>query len=255
VHRAASQAANAFRARRVITVQAGPAAGLRFGQRLASANYRSGTNEQPVQDVFVERLRTGAVVHDVGANVGFFSLLGARLVGPTGAVHAFEAVPECAAALRKNAARNRMDNVTVHAVAVSDHVGEIELLRSRHPGGATTSVRDKPHNYTGSITVPCVTLDDLVERGVIPPADFVKIDVEGAEPQVLSGAQRLLSARTPVVLCEVDDPTDSGAAAKSDRIRALLGAHGYVVRELAPSYLESRSRVVHLVAEAPGGVA
>ena len=250
MRRLASRAKRGLLSFRVVTIGAGPAAGLRIGLRHASADYGPGTNELPVQLAFRDMIEPGQTVFDVGSNVGFFAILAARLVGPTGSVHAFEAVPACAKALSRNAARNGFTNVTVHAVAVGDRQGEIELLQGRHPGGATTSQADRPQSYTGSIVVPVVALDVMIAEAELPVPDFVKIDVEGAEPQVLAGMEVTLAEASPAVLCELDDPTDEGAAAKVDRVRQTLQRHGYHVEELDRSYEDSRSRVVHLLAVA-----
>jgi FkbM family methyltransferase len=235
---------------RVVTVAEGPAAGLRIGLRHASADYGRVTNELPVQSAFAEVIRPGQTVYDVGSNVGFFALLAARLVGEAGVVHAFEAAPECSRALERNVRRNGFTNVTVHAVAVSDRSGEVELMQGRHPGGATIAEADRPRDHRRSIVVPCVTVDDLVAGGTAPP-DFVKIDVEGAEAAVLGGMATTLERHPPVVLCELDDPTEEGIGAKVERVRTILDERGYGIEELAPSYEGSRSRVVHLLAR-PG---
>src|SRR5918994_1204228 len=81
------------------TVLRGPAAGLRISTGNSSANYAEGTNELPVQHAVEELLRKGDTFFDIGANVGFFSLLAARRVGTHGKVVAFEVVPEIATTL------------------------------------------------------------------------------------------------------------------------------------------------------------
>ena len=210
---------------------------MRIGRRHTSADYAEGTNEPPVQEAFAEALRPGQVVFDVGSNVGFYSLIAARLVGPRGEVHAFEAIPECAHEVTVNARRNRLRNVHVHAVAVTDTNGTVELLRSRHPGGATVSADDRPPDFTGALVVPAVSLDGFVAQADVRRPDLVKIDVEGAEMLVLSGMEGLLREARPVVLCEVDDrePCGRGGQARSGpgpaRGRRLLGPHaGDLVR-------------------------
>lgn len=234
----------------MVTVRHGPAAGLRFSLHLASADYGNGHNESPVQRAFCDHAGWGDTVYDIGANVGFFSCLAARLVGSDGAVHAFEAVPACAEALRRNIDRNRFAQVTVHAVAVGDRDGPVEVLQGRHPGGATISERDRPRDLQRTVTVPCVVIDDLVDAGDLTPPDFVKIDVEGAEPEVLRGMQRTLARHHPVVLCELDDPTTAGLATKIGEVGGMLSDAGYEVVELERSYPDSRSEVVHLLATA-----
>ena len=136
----------------------------------------------------------------------------------------------------------------MHAVAVTDAEGTVELLRSRHPGGATVSADDRPPDFTGALVVPAVSLDGFVAQSGVRSPDLVKIDVEGAESLVLAGMERLLRDARPVVLCEVDDRDAAAAAEKLHRVRARLEAAGYSVRTLAPSYAGSPSTVLHVVA-------
>ncbi len=104
-------------------VQHGPAQGLRLEAGTGKLSYLTGTSEQFVQERLVSFLAPGMTFYDVGANVGFFSLLAARLVGPGGLVVAWEPVPESASALRRNVASNGFDNVIVDERAVSSQVG------------------------------------------------------------------------------------------------------------------------------------
>ena len=123
-----------------------------------------------MQQAVVDTLGTGDVFVDVGANVGYFSLLAARAVGPTGRVVAIEAVSEIAEAARANADRNDLGNIEVIEAAASDAVGEVELMLAQHPGGATISADDVPPDLTGRRTVRTVTLDGLVAAGDVPAA-------------------------------------------------------------------------------------
>jgi FkbM family methyltransferase len=229
-------------------VQSGVGVGLRVGLRHASADYSPGTNEVPVQEAFARTLQRGEVVFDVGSNVGFYSLVAARLVGPTGQVHAFEAIPEIAHEVVVNARRNHLANVEVHAVAVTDVEGTVELQRSRTPGGSTVAPDETLHDLTDTFPVPAVTLDAFVQRGTAPAPDFVKIDVEGAELQVLAGMTVLLRDARPVVLCEVDDHSEARATQKFEAVRDVLVANSYSVELLDRSYTTGPSTVLHLVA-------
>jgi len=246
--RVAHRARAAVRRRRVVTVQAGAASGLRIGLDSASADYESGTNEEALQRVIVDRLGPGAVFYDVGSNVGFFTLIAARRVGDLGQVHAFEAVPDVARALRRNVERNRFANVTVHECAVGAAEGVVDLFLSSHPGGATISERDRPRNHTRTITTRVTTLDDVVDAGARPP-DLLKVDVEGAELDVLEGATRVIDRARPVVVCEVDDADARRAETKTEAVRGFLAGRGYGVTRLGDAYPDGRSVVVHLLGE------
>ena len=101
-----------------VVISHGIGAGLKFNAGGANPGYALGTSEPPVQDALARLVKPGDVAYDIGANVGFFTVLLGRLVGPTGAVAAFEPLPPTAEALRKNAALNGFVHVTVFAHAV-----------------------------------------------------------------------------------------------------------------------------------------
>lgn len=231
-----------------VTVRGGPGDGLALGTAHSSADYADGTNELPVQEAVRDSLAPGAVFYDVGANVGFFGLIAARIVGPHGAVYAFEPLPHVAAEARANAERNGLANVEVVEVAVGDREGTASLVVTRHPGGATLSEADVGDDAVGRLTVRTVRLDDLVAAGTIRPPDAVKIDVEGVELEVIDGLRLTIAERRPVIVCELDAATPERADAKVRRATEVLGGLGYVVHRLPPSYEGSGWHVVHVVA-------
>jgi FkbM family methyltransferase len=230
-------------------VPAGPAAGLRLGDQAASADYQHEANEVPVQEAIRDGLTPGAVFFDVGANVGFFSLMAARCVGPTGRVVAFEPIPTHAASIRSNAELNGLSIEVIEAAVGDRHGGRTRLWVSQHPGGSTISTTDVPPDVTGHIDVEQVTLDGLLDRGQLPVPSVMKIDVEGAELSVLQGAANLLSSHHPRVVVEVDDATDAGLRWKRDAIVRELEQHGYQIESLPPSYAGAW-QVEHLLAVA-----
>lgn len=185
---------------------------------------------------------------DVGANVGFFSILMAKLVGASGRVHAIEPVPWNARAVRWNARLNRFKHIAVHGAALSDHSGTAELLLARHIGGAMLSEVGRPPDESGRIVVRVDTLDALVTRHHIDPPDFVKIDVEGAEIKVLRGMRSVLHDCRPRLLLEFDDATAEGCARKLSECSALLTGLGYSLAELEPAYLGTQWYVRHVLA-------
>jgi FkbM family methyltransferase len=133
-------------------------------------------------------LKEGSVFVDVGANVGWFTLLGARIVGKKGIVLAFEPEPTNAGLLRRSIQLNNDNNVRLFELAASDIDGEAILSLSPVPG--FHSIR----RMVGSekIVVPSVKLDTVAERVGIEGIDLLKIDVEGAEPEVMIGAHGLI---------------------------------------------------------------
>lgn len=222
--------------------------GLVMGTAYSSAQYEDGTNELPVQEVVRDNLPPGGVFYDVGANVAFFGLIAARIVGDAGAVYAFEPIPHIAAEARANAERNGLANLEVLEMAAGDREGDATLTVTRHPGGATLSAADAGDDATGTANVRTVRIDGLVADGTIRPPNVVKVDVEGVELEVLDGLRDTLAKHRPVLVCELDASTAEGVASKVARTTSLLAEMGYAVRELPRSYEGSGWSVVHLAA-------
>jgi FkbM family methyltransferase len=186
-----------------VQVQRGPAQGLwlQLNPRTGRA-YFEGGGEPEVQAALQRYLRPGMIFYDIGANIGFFSLLAARIIGKEGRVIAFEADPEIAARFRLHVTRNDFRAISVEEKAVWSEPGTVFFART---DPATSPDRGLGHvaaNGAGdTIQVSAVCLDEYVRTG--PAPDFLKCDVEGAEVEVFRGAQRLLTEKRPIVLCEM----------------------------------------------------
>ena len=143
-------------------------------------------------------LRPGMIVADVGAHVGYFSLLFADCVGESGHVYAFEPHPYNRCLLQLNTARRT--NITVVGKAVADRSAEVPFFASSIGSGSHSLREDRVAAHARAV-VHAITLDEFFDGMRL---DFVKIDVEGAEELVLAGAERLLnSAKPPALLLEV----------------------------------------------------
>jgi FkbM family methyltransferase len=129
-------------------------------------------------------------VFDVGANVGFFTLLASRLVGPTGHVIAVEPLPRNVAFLERHVALNKAANVTIVRLAVSDKAGFAHFVEAESP-----SMGRLGH---GALRVETTTLDRLSESYGVP--DLVKMDIEGGEVMALAAAGRVLARRAALYL-------------------------------------------------------
>ena len=185
---------------RPVKIRGGEGVGLLLRVTPSSIVWISGRVEEPVQTALRRVLRSGDVFFDVGASVGFFTLLGARLVGPRGTVVAFEPHPATVQELRQNVDANALDNVLVLPQAVSSRRGDA-VLELRH--GARSSLADAPV-ATGRVAhVATTSIDDFVAiHPVLVPA-VVKIDVEGHEVDVLRGMRGTLSQHNPFIICEM----------------------------------------------------
>jgi FkbM family methyltransferase len=148
--------------RQDVIISHGAAAGLRFNAAGANPGYALGTTEPLVQEAVRAIVKPRDVVYDIGANVGFFTVLTARLVGPAGAVIAFEPLPETANAARRNADLNAFTHVTVLALAVGRRAGTARLeLRAE-----STWARLADESTTGpTVDVEVVAIDELVDAG------------------------------------------------------------------------------------------
>jgi FkbM family methyltransferase len=169
-------------------------------------DYFNGDVEPEVQAVLRVYLRSGMTVYDIGANIGFFSLLAARLVGGIGRVTAFEADPEIAARLRENVSRNQGAPISVEEKAVWSSSNQLLFARanaevSPDRGLGQVIDNDSEESAPGTIRVEGVSVDEYVRKSAAP--DFIKCDVEGAEVEVFRGAEKLLKERRPLILCEM----------------------------------------------------
>jgi FkbM family methyltransferase len=233
------------------SIAAGEAAGLKLITRGTDPNFACGTYERPMQAAISSNLSLGDAFYDVGANVGFFSLIAARKVGPRGRVYAFEPVPGNASAIARGARINDLRNITVFAEAVGAATGRAELLLAHHIGGAVLASAGAPPDMSGRIQVDVVTLDDAIVGRRLRPPSLIKIDVEGAEIDVLRGMAETLRTHRPTIIYEIDDATRDGLNQKARVIGSLLTAAGYSLRPLPSSYPGERWHVEHVLAR-PG---
>jgi FkbM family methyltransferase len=140
--------------------------------------------------LFRELLRPGMVAVDVGANIGYFSLLASILVGPTGAVHAFEPDPVNYTLLKKNVRMNRATNIRVNQTALSDNEEQLSLFIDSHNKG-DHRIWAPAGESRKRIDISSTTLDTYLRKAEIVPS-FIKIDVQGAEGKVLEGMKNTL---------------------------------------------------------------
>jgi|SRR5690242_4393802 len=186
-----------------VQVQGGPGEGLwlRLNPRTGS-DYLQGGGEPEVQAALQRYLRPGMTFYDMGANIGFFSLLAARIVGPEGSVVAFEADPEVAERLREHVVHNQFSKIVVLQKAVWSETCTVFLARADprvSPDRGLGHVA--PTSASDTVRVSAVSLDEFTQT--FTPPDFLKCDVEGAELEVFRGAQRLLKDKRPILLCEM----------------------------------------------------
>lgn len=228
-------------------ITGGPGAGLKIVPLKGDREISLGTYEAPVQQALIDNVGPGGVVYDIGANVGFFTMLAARWVGPTGRVYAFEPVARNADAIKRSTRLNGFDAVEVFEKAVGATSGMAELNLAQHIGGAMLASVGAPPDQRGSVAVETVALDDFIATLGLRPPSLVKVDVEGAELDVLRGMAATLNAHGPVLIAEIDDATEAGLEQKTRELSALLTGLGYELSGLIPSYPGIGWRVAHFV--------
>lgn len=165
----------------------------------------------------IRTLREGDVAVDAGANIGYFTLLMSKLVGPTGLVHAVEPHPDTCARLKRNIALNDTGNVAVREFALWDCRRDLTLYTCFEPGLASLRPYD---GWTGSRTVRTERLDSIVP---VAPR-LMKMDVEGSELTALQGASWI--GDCPYVLCELSRQNLGHHSTTPEAVAAFMYGHG-----------------------------
>jgi FkbM family methyltransferase len=173
-------------------------------------------------------LRSDDVFVDVGANIGYTTLVGAQQVGPGGRVIAFEPSPRAFGSLQQNVRINRFVNVIAEQAACGEFTGEAAFHVSDASDEYNSFKADTYGMTNRVLRVPVVRLDDSLARHTLSRIRLVKIDVEGAEHQVLAGMQETLQRCPPEILCIEASARNMAAYGKrpSD-LFADLGSIGY----------------------------
>jgi FkbM family methyltransferase len=188
-------------------------------------DYWLGTYEPELQAALRELIQPGAVIYDVGANIGYISLLLAKAAGANGHVYAFEALPGNAEQWLKNVALNGMEaRLSLYAGAVTNCAGPVRFLVHASGGmGKAAGSAGRADQYQSEISVPGISLDEFVYRQGNPPPQVVKMDIEGGEVLALPGMRRVLAEARPLMLMELHGPESSRAAWET------LTAAGYMI--------------------------
>lgn len=178
-----------------------------------------GTYERKTRVAFEKAVKKEDVVYDIGANVGFYTLLASVLVGPNGKVYAFEPLPENIKYLRKHLEINNITNVKIIEAAVSDHNGIGSFICPSDRRMACLSSE-------GELKVKIFSLDEAILKDNFPIPQYLKIDVEGGEMSVLAGAKMLLLEHHPII---------------------FLATHGYQRRDDCSNFLISLGYQLKLI--------
>lgn len=177
-----------------------------------------------------DQLQPGMTVIDVGANAGVYTFSAAEQVGPTGRVLAVEPFAGCVRCLEETQRLNQLDWMTVCAGAASDRPGTASLAVQGSSELNEIVTDDVAKTQKNVQTVECFTLDDLVEKHGLDRVDWLKIDAEGHEMQVLKGSDRIISEWHPCIIYE----NIAGAQGSNTEVAEYLIQNGYQLFQFQP---------------------
>ena len=190
-----------------------------------------GSYEYNKRHLFERLVQPGQVIFDIGANVGYYTLLASILTGVTGKVVAFEPLPQNVYYLKEHLRLNHVQNVDIIEGAVAEHGGQVSFAQGQ--SNSEGHIAEK-----GELHVKTYGLDELFEAGTVPHPDILKIDVEGGEVAVLLGAQRLLAQMHPTILLATHSPAWQAQCCD------LLSAGGYVIRPINDTDMRTADEIL-----------
>ncbi len=186
----------------MLKIRSGPLADKKW-KASSGIRFIKGTYEPKNVEAIQKTLREKDIAYDVGAHVGYFSVLMGDLVGDGGKVIAFEPRRLNLGYLRWHVSANHCENIEIVVKALGDHSGNAKL--ETRTGSGTGYISE-----TGDEDVEITSIDELVESGNIPPPTFLKIDVEGSEIAVLRGARKVIEKQRPrMILATHGDKIDA----------------------------------------------
>ena len=197
-------------------------------------DYWLGTYEPELQAAIRELVPAGATIYDVGANIGYVTLLLAKAAGESGRVYAFEALPDNVSRWRKNIELNGLaSRACLFPGAVTQTTGPVNFLVHASGGmGKVAGSAGRQDHYQSEVTVDGISLDEFIySQGNLPP-QVIKMDIEGGEVLALPGMARALTEASPLMLMELHGPESCRAAWETLNTRGYKICwmrHGYPV--------------------------
>jgi FkbM family methyltransferase len=206
------------------------------GEETSRALFASGAYE-PASMIALQRfLKPGDVLFDVGANIGAYSLVASRLVGPAGHVYSFEPSARERAALQNNLLLSACTNVTVSPAAVSDHSEMVTLrIAAGQHRGQNTLASEFAYPGVGlerTEIVAATSLDEFVQLPQVRRPTILKVDAEGSELSVLNGAVSLLRNAPPIIMFEINDTLLHASGASRTAVEDALTRFDYTLHRL-----------------------
>ncbi|CDM66242.1 FkbM family methyltransferase [Pyrinomonas methylaliphatogenes] len=215
----------------IVHIESGPMAGLRLAiSEHTSHAHISGTYELETQIAIARLVKPGFVCYDIGASIGYLSLLMARRASH---VYAFEPAPHAAAEIERQATTNGFSNISIIRRPVSDQKRSVTFAITDVAYGSAIARGD---TKWPTIQVETLTLDSFIKDH--PAPDFIKIDVEGEEGRVLAGARELLRHKRPIICCEIHNEE------AAHDVQEILSQNSYDVTDLKGNPFQLKGAIV-----------
>lgn len=200
-----------------VKIYSGVNKGFKWSPIVGDNDYAIGTYDLATSSLLEKFLVEGNIVYDIGANTGYFTLASARLVGDTGKVFSFEPLPANISMLQKHVSINKINNTVIMKMAVSNRQGKVNFSNEENNLGNTYVDSIYFKDNRNKIEVDTASIDYLVNSLIITPPDLIKIDAEGAEYEILRGADKIISKYRPVLLLATHDNHTKGIKDKCYR--------------------------------------
>jgi FkbM family methyltransferase len=181
-----------------VSIKSGPLKGKKW-IITSGGSFIRGDQEAYKTEAFLKNFKPGSIFFDIGAHIGYYSAIGAMLNNGKGHVYSFEPRPMNAGFFRKHMKRNNFRDVTLFEAAVGEKDGEVKFDTDH--GSATGRVSND-----GDLSVKQVSIDRMVREGELPSPDFIKIDVEGGEIEVLKGLNEVVNRYRPKMIIATHNP-------------------------------------------------
>lgn len=208
----------------VITTRHGFRFHCRLDDWLSQYVWLTGSYERMTSLVMIQLIRSGDIAMDVGANIGYFSLLLSKKAGPEGHVYAFEPIPSVRAELDQNINLNKLSNITVIQAAVTDQDGELIIYEGPSDHRGISSLRPI-HNASQTLHIRGTRLDNHFLN--LPSLRLIKIDVEGAEQLALLGMVEIIMRHHPYIILEFTDSYLSNFGTSASSLESWLLERNY----------------------------
>lgn len=177
----------------------GPLKGKKWIYSSGYSEYFMGNYEKEVVDIFYEYAKKSKIIYDIGANIGYYSLIASKALKHKGKVYAIEPLPSNIIYLKKNIEINKDSNIEILELAVSNRRGIFSFSNSNNNVANTLNLESPVFKENNCIQVKTITLDELVfsENKEVP--DLIKLDIEGSEFDALIGSEKILKNYHPVI--------------------------------------------------------